>query len=386
MKKVSRKIFGLLAASMIFAGAGAFVSCSNGSDSSSALALAMISTGSNSSNGTTAPLSDSATVSEAAAVTTSGISASVTGSVATLSASNGKYVLTGTAVQPNIAISASQAQSIGGTWKFIETGKTIAKYSGSYTGNISTIGTSNTTLTLKVERILKNGLLTAVVEVKTFDMTVPTSETFDATIPAVKVSSVITYVSAKVNVRYDSAEAYNIGSTFERIDLSDGKITSFIVGSQKSNTINRDDNSHQFSSGTYGIADGKLTFTLNNETKTYNINGNGDLTDNTGDIQFNLTNASGKLYANAVTKLDGDSSYAQVRLVWLKDDSGKTGQLMDIKRTKTTSKIINTKDVTYEISGNTVTLTGAGANTGYSNTATISGNKLTLDGDVYLKM
>ena len=200
-------------------------------------------------------------------------------------------------------------------------------------------------------------------------------------------SIVNTYVSAKVDVRYDSAAAYKIGSTFERIDLlSDGKITSFIVGSLKSDTINMDDNSHQLSSGTYSIADGKLTFTLYNETKTYNINDNGDLTDNRGDIQFNLANASGKLYANAVTKLDGNSSYAQVRVVWLKDDSGKTGQLMDIKITKNdTSKTKKTKDVTYEISGNTVTLTFSDKST---KTATLSdgGKKLTLDGDVYLKM
>ena len=59
---------------------------------------------------------------------------------------------------------------------------------------------------------------------------------------------------------------------------------------------------------------------------------------------------------------------------------------MDIKITKNdTSKTKKTKDVTYEISGNTVTLTFSDKST---KTATLSdgGKKLTLDGDVYLKM
>ena len=80
MKKVSRKIFGLLAAAMILT--GAFVSCKNASDSSSEVPKI--------------PLSETATVSEVDGIATSGTSASVTGSVATLSASNGTYVLTGT--------------------------------------------------------------------------------------------------------------------------------------------------------------------------------------------------------------------------------------------------------------------------------------------------
>ena len=159
MKKVSRKIFGLLAASALFA--GAFVSCSNGSDSPSALTQ-----NGGTQNGPTTSLSDSAKVNEVAGVATSSITATKENNTVTLSASNGTYVLTGTAAQPNIAISALQGKSIGGTWKFTETGKTSPKYIGSYTGDISAIGNANTILTLKVEKVLNNGLLTAVVEKK----------------------------------------------------------------------------------------------------------------------------------------------------------------------------------------------------------------------------
>ncbi|MBR5095626.1 MAG: hypothetical protein IK094_00795, partial [Treponema sp.] len=74
------------------------------------------------------------------------------------------------------------------------------------------IGTSNTALNLKVEKILNNGLLTAVVEKKSISMTVPQTGTFDATIPAVKVSSVTSYMSSKMNVQYGSATNYNIYS------------------------------------------------------------------------------------------------------------------------------------------------------------------------------
>ncbi|MBQ9626821.1 MAG: hypothetical protein IJR40_06565, partial [Treponema sp.] len=168
MKKVSRKIFGLLAASALFA--GAFVSCSNGSDSPSALAATGTTQNGGTQNGTTTSLSDSATVKEVAQVITSVTSASYSSNTATLAASNGTYLLTGTAVQPNIAISADAAQTNSGTWKFTETGETSPKYMGSYTGDISAIGSSDTTLTLKVEKVLNNGLLTAVVEKKDISM------------------------------------------------------------------------------------------------------------------------------------------------------------------------------------------------------------------------
>ena len=230
-------------------------------------------------------------------------------------------------------------------------------------------------------------MLTAVVEVQSFSISfTSTSTEFNATIPAVEVSSVTTYVASKENVRYDSEKSYNIGSTFERIDLADGKITSFMIGSKKTlndgKKDNKDDNSHQLSSGTYTIANGKLTVKLHGETKTYMINANGDLTDTHGEIQYNLTNASG------ITVLDGDNSYAHNRIIGLNEDSGKTGQLIEIKRLKNRSKDFYQYDITYEISGNTVTLTGVGDNVGYSKTATISddGKTLTLGDDVYLKM
>ena len=207
MKKISRKIFSLLAASALFA--GAFVSCSNGSDSPSTLSPFPP------AEQTTTPLSETATVSEVAAVETSG-TAAVSGSTATLSANNGTYLLTestSSSASVSTGISASEAPSTKkGTWKFTESGKTTPKYAGSYTGDISTIGTSNTALNLKVEKILNNGLLTAVVEKKSISMTVPQTGTFDATIPAVKVSSVTSYMSSKMNVQYGSATNYNIYS------------------------------------------------------------------------------------------------------------------------------------------------------------------------------
>ena len=386
MKKVSRKIFGLLAASALFA--GAFVSCSNGSDSPSVPANPSVPA---TPSGTTTPLSDSATVNEVAQVATSGITATKENNTATLAASNGTYVLTGTAAQPNIAISASQGQSIGGTWKFTETGKTSPKYMGSYTGDISAIGSSNTILTLKVEKILNNGLLTAVVEKKDISMTVPTSGTFDATIPAVKVSSVTSYMSSKANVQYSSASNYNIYSNNERIDLADGKITYNAVASRKNLTNGAsagdiDDNSYKFQSGTYNIANGVLTGTVNGKTLSFTIDADGNLATNEG-VAFYLISGSYKIYANCVSVADGDKSYAQQRYVTFCEDTGKTGQVIDIKAfvPGQGSTIRNFKDITYEKSGHSVTLKFSGNST---QTATFSAdrNTLTLDDVVYTKL
>lgn len=386
MKKVSRKIFGLLAASALFA--GAFVSCSNGSDSPSVPANPYVP---NNPSGPTTSLSDSAKVNEVAQVATSGITATKENNTATLSASNGTYVLTGPAAQPNIAISALQGQSIGGTWKFTETGKTSPKYMGSYTGDISAIGTANTILTLKVEKILNNGLLTAVVEKKDISMTVPTSGTFDATIPAVKVSSVTSYMSSKANVQYSSSSNYNIYSNNERIDLADGKITYNAVASRKNLTNGAsagdiDDNSYKFQSGTYNIANGVLTGTVNGKTLSFTIDADGNLATNEG-VAFYLISGSYKIYANCVSVADGDKSYAQQRYVTFCEDTGKTGQVIDIKAfvPGQESTIRNFKDITYEKSGDKVTLTFSDKST---QTATLSADKktLTLDDVVYTKL
>lgn len=386
MKKISRKIFGLLAASALFA--GAFVSCSNGSDSPSVPANPYVP---NNPSGPTTSLSDSATVNEVAQVATSGITATKENNTATLSASNGTYVLTGPAAQPNIAISALQGQSIGGTWKFTETGKTSPKYMGSYTGDISAIGTANTILTLKVEKILNNGLLTAVVDKQSINMTVPQTGTFDATIPAVKVSSVTSYMSSKMNVQYGSATNYNIYSNNERIDLADGKITYNAVASRKNLTNGAsagdiDDNSYKFQSGTYNIANGVLTGTVNDKTLSFTIDADGNLATNEG-VAFYLISGSYKIYANCVSVADGDKSYAQQRYVTFCEDTGKTGQVIDIKAfvPGQESTIRNFKDITYEKSGNTVTLTFSDKST---QTATLSADKktLTLDGVVYTKL
>ena len=382
MKKVSRKIFGLLAAAMILAGAGAFVSCKNNASDSS-------------DDAPKAPLSETATVSEVDGIATSGTSASVTGSVATLSASNGTYILTpyqGTS--GNISADVAPSTTNGGKWKFTETGNTIAKYIGSYTGSIETIGSSDTNLKLKVEKILnKEGLLTAVVEEKSIDMTVSSSGTFEATIPAVKINSVTSYIQTNITLLYESAENYSINSFLMRLDLSDGKHTMASIISQKSkdndptNNIqwfDFDDNTYRMVSGTYTIADGK--FTTPSITNTiYTINDNGDLCARYD--TFKLVSANCKLYANAVTKADGENSYAQIKAIYLKEDSGKTGQI--INESKKRNKYDgDTKDITYTISGDTITFTGVGAAAGYSKTATLSdgGKKLTLDGDVYLKL
>ncbi len=386
MKKVSRKIFGLLAASALFA--GAFVSCSNGSDSPSVPANPYVP---NNPSGPTTSLSDSATVKNVDEVATTGITATKENNTATLAASNGTYVLTGTAAQSNIAISALQGQSIGGTWKFTETGKTSPKYMGSYTGDISAIGTADAILTLKVEKVLNNGLLTAVVEKKDISMTVPTSGTFDATIPAVKVSSVTSYMSSKANVQYSSASNYNIYSNNERIDLADGKITYNAVASRKNLTNGAsagdiDDNSYKFQSGTYNIANGVLTGTVNGKTLSFTIDADGNLATNEG-VAFYLISGSYKIYANCVSVADGDKSYAQQRYVTFCEDTGKTGQVIDIKAfvPGQGSTIRNFKDITYEKSGNTVTLKFSDNST---QTATLSndGKTLTLDGVVYTKL
>ena len=381
MKKVSRKIFGLLAASALFA--GAFVSCSNGSDSPSALAA----TGTT-QNGTTTSLADSATVKDVAQVATSVTSASYSSNTATLAASNGTYVFTGTAAQPNIAISADAAQTNSGTWKFTETNASSPKYMGSYTGDISAIGTANTILTLKVEKVLNNGLLTAVVEKKDISMTVPTSGTFDATIPAVKVSSVTSYLASKLWASYNSDQHYEVASIFERLNVSGNKIELTQFGSQKKLIDGKQDdknNDSLFASGPCTIANGQFEGTLFNKTKTFKIDADGDLVDDKGDKYYILTSGSYMVYVNATVTLDGANSVAKQKVVMLNDDSGKTGQVMDSQRTVNASKTINLKDITYSIDGNTVTLTFSDKST---QTATLSADKktLTLDGVVYTKL
>ena len=387
MKKVSRKIFGLLAASMIFAGAGAFVSCSNGSDSPS--------TSVSNPNESTGPLTDSATVSEVASVTTSG-NASVTGSVATLSASNGTYVLTGSSgTSGNISASGNPTPTTSGTWKFTETGDTIAKYVGSYTGSIETIGFSATSLTLKVEKYLINGSLAAVVEEKTFDISfTSTSTEFNATIPAIKVSNVISYLLTQIDAQYMNAQNYRIKAKIERIDASpNGNCALSSVRSLKllnnGAPENSDDNTTLNAQGTYAIADGKLTGTFFGKTRTLTVDDDGNLygADNGEPLKYELISGSYKIYANAMTALDGENSYARIRTIWLNEDAGKIGLIVDLKKTMA-SKDKPMIFVNYTINENTITFTGVGADAGYSKTATLSadGKTLTLDGVDYIKL
>lgn len=381
MKKVSRKIFGLLAASALFA--GAFVSCSNGSDSPSVPANP---TGTTQNGGTS--LADSATVKEVAQVTTSVTSASYSSNTATLSASNGTYVFTGTAAQPNIAISADAAQTNSGTWKFTETNASSPKYMGSYTGDISTIGSSATTLTLKVEKVLNNGLLTAVVEKKDISMTVPTSGTFDATIPAVKVSSVTSYLASKLWASYNSNQQYEVASTFERLNVSGNKIELTQFGSQKKLIDGKQDdknNDSLFASGPCTIANGQFTGTLFNKTKTFKIDADGDLVDDRGNKYYILTSGSYMVYVNATVTLDGANSVAEQKVVMLNADEGKTGQVMDCKKIGSADTTRAIKNITYSIDGNTMTLTFSDKST---KTATFSADRktLTLDGVVYTKL
>ena len=61
---------------------------------------------------------------------------------------------------------------------------------------------------------------------------------------------------------------------------------------------------------------------------------------------------------------------------------------MDSQKVGTNPKNLNLKNITYSISGNTVTLTGTGTDAGYSKTATFSADEktLTLDDFVYTKL
>ncbi len=388
MKKVSRKIFGLLAASMLLAGAGAFVSCSNGSDSSSA-------TGSGSGSNP-ASSGQTTTVSAVDSVATSG-TAAVSGTTATLTASNGKYVLkAGQGTHNNIAAIDSPSATNEGTWTFTETGKTSPKYVGSYEGNIATIGFSATSLKLKVEKYLINGSLAAIVKEETFDISfASTSTEFSATIPAVKVSNVISYLLTKVGANYTDAQNYSLIAKLERIDASPNEkcVLSSLRSyrAQKNGASNEaaDDNTPLNANGTYKIADGKLTGTFLGKTRTLTVNEDGNLygTDDGEPLKYELISGSYKIYANVMTVPDGANSHARIRTVWLNEDAGKIGLIVDLKKTatdKTKPMII----ATYEISGKTVTFTGTGDSAGQTKTATLSddGKKLTLDDVEYLKM
>ncbi len=358
---------------MILAGAGAFVSCKNNASDSS-------------DDAPKAPLSETATVSEVDEVATTGTSASVTGSVATLSASNGTYILTPyQETSGNISADVAPSTTGGGKWKFTETGNTIAKYAGNYTGSIETIGASDTTLKLNVEKILnKEGLLTAVVEEKSIDMTVSSSGTFEATIPAVKVSSVTSYIKANI---------FSSNAVFERMDLSNGKHTISTVWASDSH-----DTTYLLLNGTYTIADGK--FTDFNREYTYKIDDDGNLFYSNSDsdnLAYRPVCGSCKTYVNIVAKLDDkDYFYGHIKTICLKEDSGKTGQFINLTRKdfdgqfgrQYGNETVDTKDITYTISGDTITFTGVGAAAGYSKTATLSadGKTLTLDGVDYRKM
>ncbi|MBR5095627.1 MAG: hypothetical protein IK094_00800 [Treponema sp.] len=100
-----------------------------------------------------------------------------------------------------------------------------------------------------------------------------------------------------------------------------------------------------------------------------------------------MISGSYKLYANCVSVADGNNSYAQQRYVYFCEDSGKTGQVIDIKAfvPGQGSTIRNFKDITYEKSGNTMTLKFSDNST---KTATFSddGKTLTLDGITYRKL
>ena len=386
MKKVSRKIFGLLAASALLA--GAFVSCSNGSDSPSA-------TGSGSGSNP-ASSGQTTTVSAVDSVATTG-TAAVSGTTATLTASNGKYVLkAGQGTHNNIAANDSSSASNEGTWTFTETNASSPKYVGSYEGNIATIGFSATSLKLKVEKYLINGSLAAIVKEETFDISfASTSTEFSATIPAVKVSNVISYLLTQINAHYQDEKNYGLKAKLVRIDASpNGECSLSLMSSFRkieNGTASKDtgDTPYREGKGTYKIADGKLTGTLLGKTQTFTIGEDGNLYggDQQDPEKYELISGSYKIYANVMTVPDGANSHARIRTVWLNEDAGKIGLIVDLKKTatdKTKPMII----ATYEISGKTVTFTGTGDSAGQTKTATLSddGKKLTLDGVEYLKM
>ncbi len=385
MKKISRKIFGLLAASALFA--GAFVSCSNGSDSPSATGSGPGSNPASSGQTTTVSAVDS--------VATTG-TAAVSGTTATLTASNGKYVLkAGQGTHNNIAANDSSSASNEGTWTFTETNASSPKYVGSYEGNIATIGFSATSLKLKVEKYLINGSLAAIVKEETFDISfASTSTEFSATIPAVKVSNVISYLETKINAQYIDENNYGIIAKLERIDASpngDSALSSIrsIKIQNNGKPDNSDDNTTLNANGTYTIADGKLTGTFMGRTRTLTVSDDGNLygMDDGEPLKYELISGSYKIYANAITVLDGKNSYARIRSIWLNEDAGKIGLMVDLKKTMA-SKDKPMTFVSYEINGNTVTFTGTGPSAGYSKTATLSddGKKLTLDGVEYIKL
>ena len=75
----------------------------------------------------------------------------------------------------------------GGTWTY--TVSDVVKYSGSYTGDISALGSSALTLTLTVEKaISRDGKLATVSSEKTFALEASADDSVTATIPAVSVA------------------------------------------------------------------------------------------------------------------------------------------------------------------------------------------------------
>ena len=388
MKKITCKFVSLLAASVLFA--GAFVSCANGSDDSG------------SSKEKITPLSDSATVSEVAAVETSG-TAVVSGNTATLTASNGTYVFTAssqsqgsnsniatlnTVASSGTSTQYSQATTERGTWNFTVSGASKPKYAGSYTGSISGIGNSTTSLTLKVEKVRNdNDLLTSVVEDKTLTMSFDSDSgttTFSATIPEVKVSSVTSYLRSSLNPVYNSDTNYNLTSNIDKVDLANGNATYTALASRKSTSRgNIDDNSYKIDGGTYSFPeDGKITITIANKPLTLDIQEDGSIYSAEANEYFQLITASVSIYGYAATTLDGANSKSTQKFVNLYHDTNNTAQYMDFNQVPGQSMSRVTKESNYEKNGNTVTITGDD----FSGTATISGETLTFDDITYHKL
>lgn len=196
MKKIE-KIFAILSSVAILV--TSVVSCSSGDD------------GNNAALSATTPTT---TLSEKV---TSGSVGTLNGNVLECTDSDGgKYTFTKNSSPSGNKRSAAET----GTWTYTEKNKTTPKYSGTYTGDISS---STLNLSLKVEEVTdSSGNFASVKDVKDFAFT-SSSGTFSATIPAVELAD--RYKGNYIKYSYDFVGDDVWDSGTKIVKNSDGSVT-----------------------------------------------------------------------------------------------------------------------------------------------------------------
>lgn len=167
MKKFFKTLAVLSAITLVSSG---FIACSNGDDDD-ATTLALL-----------ADSSSSKVLGTGNYIETSGtVSAPVNNVSKCKDSKGGVYEFTQT---------LSRSVAADGEWSYTEKGKTTPKYSGEYTGDISSFGSDESDLILKVEKVANSsGTMEEAAEKKLFSFNATSDGKFTATIPNIELVS-----------------------------------------------------------------------------------------------------------------------------------------------------------------------------------------------------